>query len=68
MIIGMAGTTSDSLDPGLVAVPWGPDGAVTALPGPPGGSGTNAVVIDNAGVIAGTADNAAGAEHAVVWR
>ncbi|MFD8499165.1 hypothetical protein [Amycolatopsis sp. NPDC059657] len=54
---------------GLRAVRWDRDGRATDLGTLPGGSSSRALIINNAGVIAGDAyDTVSGGYHAVVWR
>jgi probable HAF family extracellular repeat protein len=55
--------------PGFPRAAWqGPNGVMIDLGTLPGGSRSSAVVIDEAGTIAGQSETAGGAFHAVRWR
>lgn len=55
--------------PGFPRAAWqGPNGVMIDLGTLPGGSRSSAVVIDDAGTIAGQSETAGGAFHAVRWR
>jgi len=74
MIVNAVNTYGESVGflenrPGFPRAAWrGPNGVMIDLGTLPGGSRSSAVVIDDAGTIAGQSETASGAFHAVRWR